>query len=345
MQSIVEVVMNEEVKVVALKSNKRRINFLLSKIAELQEELRSVEVAEEAFEASRSRNVTKRSKGRPQAKKDQVTEEVDLFANLVKEVVSSSVAEGDAVVSSEEAVVDAVVSSEEAVVDAVVEKPVTKKEKVSKEKKEKKEKVLKPIKHVLSEEEKAAKKAELEQEKLEKAALKKLQLEQAKAEDKLNKAEEKKAQLAAEKQEKLAMAAADKESKKAQLEQAKAEDKALKKQAILDEKNAKKLALLEEKALKQLEVKQAKAENAPKAAPKKKAVVDVKEVAEPVEKVTVSRITINDIKYLKSSTNILYNPDTREEVGLYDPETKTIKPLPDDEEEEMTEDVYESDDE
>jgi hypothetical protein len=338
MQSIVEVVMNEEVKVVALKSNKRRINFLLSKIAELQEELRSVEVAEEAFEASRSRNVTKRSKGRPQAKKDQVTEEVDLFANLVKEVVSSSVAEGDAVV-------DAVVSSEEAVVDAVVEKPVTKKEKVSKEKKEKKEKVLKPIKHVLSEEEKAAKKAELEQEKLEKAALKKLQLEQAKAEDKLNKAEEKKAQLAAEKQEKLAMAAADKESKKAQLEQAKAEDKALKKQAILDEKNAKKLALLEEKALKQLEVKQAKAENAPKAAPKKKAVVDVKEVAEPVEKVTVSRITINDIKYLKSSTNILYNPDTREEVGLYDPETKTIKPLPDDEEEEMTEDVYESDDE
>ena len=66
---------------------------------------------------------------------------------------------------------------------------------------------------------------------------------------------------------------------------------------------------------------------------------------EPAEKVTVSRITINDIKYLKSSTNILYNPDTREEVGLYDPETKTIKALPDDEEEEMTEDTYESDNE
>jgi hypothetical protein len=48
---------------------------------------------------------------------------------------------------------------------------------------------------------------------------------------------------------------------------------------------------------------------------------------------------------LKSSTNILYNPDTREEVGLYDPETKSIKALPDDEEEEMTEDTYESDDE
>ena len=71
----------------------------------------------------------------------------------------------------------------------------------------------------------------------------------------------------------------------------------------------------------------------------------VSEVTAPVEKVTVSRITINDIKYLKSSTNILYNPDTREEVGLYDPETKSIKALPDDEEEEMTEDNYESDDE
>ena len=85
-----EVVMNEVVvNEVVLKSNKRRLNFVLSKIAELQAEQRSLEVAEEAFEASRSRNVTKRSKGRPQAKKE-VAEEVDLFANLVKEVVSSS---------------------------------------------------------------------------------------------------------------------------------------------------------------------------------------------------------------------------------------------------------------
>jgi hypothetical protein len=107
-----------------------------------------------------------------------------------------------------------------------------------------------------------------------------------------------------------------------------------------------------------LEAKQALAEAkkqtkaaSPKAAPKSKKAVAAKEevvaevVSEPVEKVTVSRITINDIKYLKSSTNILYNPDTREEVGLYDPETKTIKPLPDDEEEEMTEETYESDNE
>lgn len=346
MQSIVEVVMNSEAvmnvqEVVALKSNKRRINFLLSKILELQEELKSLEAAEEAFEASRSRNVTKRSKGRPQAKKEQEAE-VDLFANLVKEVVSSECA-----------------VSEDAVV--VASKPV--KEKVSKPVAEKKEK-----KHVLSEEEKAAKKAELDKAKAEEKLLKKAQLEQAKAEEKLAKAEEKKAQLEADKQakvaEKLAMAAADKESKKAQL----TEDKLLKKQALLAEKEAKNQALLAEKeakkqalyeekmaaALKKLEAKQALAEakkqsKALKKAAPKKAVESneevVAEVEAPVEKVTVSRITINDIKYLKSSTNILYNPETREEVGLYDPETRTIKPLPDDEEEEMTEDTYESDNE
>ena len=339
--NVSEVVMNSEVKEVALKSNKRRLNFVLSKIAELQEELKSLEVAEEAFEASRSRNVTKRSKGRPQAKKEQDAE-VDLFANLVKEVVSSN-AEGVDTVVADTVVADTVVASKPA-----TQKPV--KEKVVKEKVVK-EKVVKE-KHVLSEEEKAEKKAQLEAEKAEKAALKKAQLEA----DKLAKAEEKKAQLEADKvlkaAEKLAMAAADKEAKKQALEK----EKEAKKQALEKEKEAKKQALYQEKmtaALKKLETKQALAEakrqeKAATKAPSKKAAASKEEavvVSEPVEKVTVSRITINDIKYLKSSTNILYNPDTREEVGLYDPETKMIKPLPDDEEEEMTEDTYESDNE
>ena len=47
--------------------------------------------------------------------------------------------------------------------------------------------------------------------------------------------------------------------------------------------------------------------------------------------------------YLKSSVNILYDPDTKEEVGLWDPETKTIKDLPDDDDEEE-EDSYDTDD-
>ena len=84
-----EVDLNMSSVVVVPKSNKRRINFLLSKIAELQEEHRNLEALEEEYEAFRSSKVTKRTKGRPQAKKT-VEEEVDLFANLVKEVVSSS---------------------------------------------------------------------------------------------------------------------------------------------------------------------------------------------------------------------------------------------------------------
>jgi len=349
MSSVVDVV-------VGPKSNKRRINFLTSKIEELSSELLQLEALEEEFEAFRSSKVTKRTKGRPQAKKV-VEDEVDLFANLVKEVVSSS-EDNNNDGSSEVPVVSKPETAEPVPAPAKKEKVV--KEKVVKEKVVK-EKVVKekPVKHVLTEEEKAAKKAELDAEKLEKAAAKKLQLEQ----EKIANAEMKKAQLEADKvlkaQEKASMAAADKESKKVQLEQekaAKAEakkaqieaEKALKTQVLYEAKMAAALKKLEAKQFKEMEQEKKKALKAKPATNKKSKAetpVVVSEVTAPVEKVTVSRITINDIKYLKSSTNILYNPDTREEVGLYDPETKSIKALPDDEEEEMTEDTYESDDE
>jgi hypothetical protein len=60
-------------------------------------------------------------------------------------------------------------------------------------------------------------------------------------------------------------------------------------------------------------------------------------------KVTVTRITIGGIEYLKSPANILYDTKTKEEVGLYDPATKTIQALPDEEEEEAESD-YEDED-
>ena len=59
-------------------------------------------------------------------------------------------------------------------------------------------------------------------------------------------------------------------------------------------------------------------------------------------KVTVKRIKIDGQEYLKSSANILYNPVTQEEVGMYDEATNSIKPLPDDEEEELEEDNYDN---
>jgi hypothetical protein len=61
----------------------------------------------------------------------------------------------------------------------------------------------------------------------------------------------------------------------------------------------------------------------------------------PPKKVVVTRIEISGEKYLKSKDNILYNPETKEEVGLWDPQTKTIKELP----EEDDEDNNEEDDE
>jgi hypothetical protein len=175
-------------------------------------------------------------------------------------------------------------------------------------------KLNKAKKHMLTEEEKEAKKAALEEEKLaKKAALE----------------EEKLAKKAALEEEKLAKKALEKEQK-AFLE---SEKKILKKL----EDNKKKQALEEEKASKK--------------APKKSTKKPVEAVAEAVQeavavpeekatKVTVTRITIGDMKYLKSNTNVLYNETTREEVGLYDADTNTIKPLPEDNDAEMTEDEY-----
>jgi DNA polymerase III gamma/tau subunit len=64
------------------------------------------------------------------------------------------------------------------------------------------------------------------------------------------------------------------------------------------------------------------------------------QVDEAPVKVSVKRIKIGEHEYLKSESNILYNPETKEEVGLYDAESNSIKPLPDDDEEELEEDNY-----
>ena len=62
------------------------------------------------------------------------------------------------------------------------------------------------------------------------------------------------------------------------------------------------------------------------------------------KKVTVKRITIDGKQYLKTGENLLYDPETKEEMGIYDPVTNTIKDLPDDSEDELSEDEV-SDDE
>ena len=195
------------------------------------------------------------------------------------------------------------------------------------------EKPVKAKKAKLSDEEKAAKKAALEAER----AQKKAEREAKAAEEKAEKEAKRKAEAEIKKAEREAKAAQEKAEREAKRAAEKAEREA-KKAAEKAEKEAAKAA----KGKKSVAKEETKVEAAP--AP----VVVTAPVAAPApaaasNKVTVSRIQINGVAYLKSSTNILYNPATKEEVGLWDPESKTIKPLPEEDESEVEEDGYESD--
>ena len=184
--------------------------------------------------------------------------------------------------------------------------------------------------------------------------------------------EEEKAALLKQKEEETAAA-------KAALLKQKEEEKAAAKEALLKQKEEEKAALKKQKDEEKAALKKQKDEE--KAALKEPKVVKEKVVKEkvvkekvvkekkptakktkddysperqspaflptptelPPVKVTVTRIKIDDQTYLKSAAGILYNAETKEEVGLHDEATNTIKPLPDDEEEELEEDEYAED--
>ena len=166
--------------------------------------------------------------------------------------------------------------------------------------------------------------------------------------------EDEKAALEAEKAAKksaLEAEKAEKEAKKLALEAEKAEKKA----ALEKEKAEKKAALEAEKAQKkEAEKAERQAKRDAEKTQKKEKKVDEKEnVDEPVTekekvdepqpaKVKVTRIQISGKSYLKTTNNLLYNPETKEEVGIWDPDTKTIKPLPEEEDEEEQEEEYDS---
>jgi hypothetical protein len=191
----------------------------------------------------------------------------------------------------------------------------------------------KTVKGKLTDEERAAKRDALEKEreakKEEREAERKAEAEKKKAEREAKLATEK-AVREAEREAKLATEKAEREAKR------KAEKEA---------KGAKAGAKAEEKKVKKSDNKDV----TPVANPVANPVTDVaaNPVPNPVEetktKTTVTRIQISGKQYLKSSANILYDPDTKEEVGLWNPITKKIEELPEDEdeEEEEEEDEYE----
>ena len=174
----------------------------------------------------------------------------------------------------------------------------------------------------LSDEEKAAKKAALEEER----AAKKLERETAIALEK-----------EAKKVERETKAALEKEAREVKV----AEEKAAREAKVSEEKAAREAKRVLEKESKKDSKKAASPKATPKTTSKATPVVvvaPVSPVAPATDKVKVKPFEIDGTQYLKSIlTNILYNPKTKEEVGIWDPKTKTINELPDDEDEEEEE--------
>ena len=206
-----------------------------------------------------------------------------------------------------------------------------------------------------TEQKKCEKEAKLQQLAAEKEA--KLQQLAAEKEAKQKEKEANAQQAAAEKEAKLQQLAAEKEAKAQQLaaeKEAKQKEKEAKLQQAAAEKEAKAQHVAAEKAAK---AKQAAAEKEAKVDKKvgkvgkkatKEVTVKAAAAAAPVEaeeeeEVSVRAILINGKKYLKSDSNMLYDPESQDAVGIYEPATNSIKELPEESDDELCEDEYESD--
>ena len=278
---------------------------------------------------------TNNKKSRSKAKAVQPKKEVeDLFAQLVND----SDDEASRVKTDEfdlKPVPETVIITTTTFEASDVKKPAKKEKKtVDPEKEKAKEelavkKALKELEKEKAKQDKILKEIEKQKANDEKAAKKKLSedKEEMKKQKLLNK------DVAA--LEKKAAAEAAIEAKKQAKEQEKLAAIEAKKQA----KEQEKLAAIEaKKQAKEQEKKEKKPVN--KKSTKPESEETTTKVDEAPVKVSVKRIKIGEHEYLKSESNILYNPDTKEEVGLYDAESNSIKPLPDDDEEELEEDNY-----
>ena len=292
---------------------------------------------------------TNNKKSRSKAKDVQPKKEVeDLFAQLVNDS-DDEASRGKTYEFDLKPVPETVIITTTTVEASDVKKPAKKEKKtVDPEKEKAKEElaVKKALKELEKEKAKEAKMLkELEKQKAneEKEAKKKAseEKEEMKKQKLLNKdvaaleKENAKEELAVKK----ALKELEKEQEKLAAIEAKKQAKEQEKLAAIEAKKAakeqEKLAL---KAAKEQEKKEKKPVN--KKSTKPESEETTTKVDEAPVKVSVKRIKIGEHEYLKSESNILYNPETKEEVGLYDAESNSIKPLPDDDEEELEEDNY-----
>jgi hypothetical protein len=289
---------------------------------------------------------TNNKKSRSKAKDVQPKKEVeDLFAQLVNDS-DDEVSRGKTYEFDLKPVPETVIITTTTFEASDVKKPAKKGKKTVDPEKEK------------AKEELAIKKAlkELEKEKAKEAKmLKELEKQKANEEKEAKKkASEEKEEMKKQKLlnkdvaalEKKAAAEAAIEAKKQAKEQEKLAAIEAKKVAKEQEKlaaiEAKKVAKEQEKLALKAAKEQEKKEKKPvnKKSTKPESEETTTKVDEAPVKVSVKRIKIGEHEYLKSESNILYNPETKEEVGLYDAESNSIKPLPDDDEEELEEDNY-----
>jgi hypothetical protein len=179
------------------------------------------------------------------------------------------------------------------------------------------EKAEKVEKAAAKEAEKAEKAAAKEAEKAEKAAAKeaeKAEKAAAKEAEKAEKAAEKEAQKCAQKAEKESAKSAQKAEKEAQ----KAEKKAAKEAEKGDKKSRRK------KTDKKVEVSSTEDLFDALLNESNSAELEEEEEEEEVEtKVTI--VELDGVTYWKSEDNVLYNPETQDEMGVWDEESESIK--------------------
>ncbi len=280
----------------------------------------------------------KEAVGRPKSTKKPIETAAveDLFASLVAEELSNGSGSESESESEKETKKNTEKELNEMFVTLFDEEVVEKQEKEKSNKVDKKDKKDKRSESDSERKERNPMQNEEKEQKLKETAASKEQKLKEAAD-----AKEKKLKEAADAKEKKLKEAADAKEKKLK-EAVEAKEKKLKEAA--EAKLEKEAALAAEKEKKAQEAAEKKAQKKQKevAAPE-----TTKKVEEPVEvtKVTVKRITIDGKEYLKSSTNMLYDPKSKDEVGIYNSETGGIDALPEEsDDEEEVEDDYDSED-
>ena len=286
-----------------------------------------------------------KKRGRPVTKKAKTQESApgeDLIASLVADAMKAapeSDEEEDDVSSDDDE--KTIIAEDQPEMPEEEEKPV----KIMKKK----------TKKVMTEEEKAAKEAAKAEEKAAKEAEKAAAKAKA-AEEKAKKAAEEKAkkeaEKAAEKAAKEAAKEAEKKAKeaakakaaeeKAAKEAAKAEEKAKKeaeKKAKAEEKAAKEAAKAKKEAKKEAEEEEVVAAPAPSPEMDEDAIYEAETEDEDddddeEEAVVVRKFVHDGTTYLRDeNTNILYDVETQDEVGIWNPETKSIDEIEEEDDE------------